>query len=268
MTALSTTPDAGHLTAPSADRRGAGFARLTAVELRKSVDTRASQWLLVTVLALTAAACAVQLGVAAPQERTFTTLLTVAQVPASILVPVVAILAVTGESSTRSILLTATLVPDRVRLGLAKLAAVMVLVLAVTAAVAVLAAAATAVGVAIGGPARPWAVEPALLGGVALSQVLLGLVGVGLGLLLVSSPLAIVTYFVLPTVLTALGALVQRLAEPLSWVDLNAALAPLTLADPAAMSGGQWGRLAVSTAVWGLLPLVVGLVRLRRRDIA
>ena len=86
------------------DRRP-GLARLTGVELRKMVDTRAGFWLQLFNLGLMIAFVVVALILADPQDRTFQDLMWVALWPASSLLPVVGVLLISSEwsiSCTRS----------------------------------------------------------------------------------------------------------------------------------------------------------------------
>jgi hypothetical protein len=110
-----------------------------------------------------------------------------------------------------------------------------------------------------------WAMEWSLLGGLALSLLLLVTQGVAFGLALLSTPVAIVAYLGLPTLWSILGMTVSALREPAQWLDINSATLPLMGGQ---MDGTQWAQLATSTAVWVLLPLVFGLWRTARRDVA
>jgi ABC-type transport system involved in multi-copper enzyme maturation permease subunit len=264
MTATTATP--ADASTRAADERRAGFARLVAVELRKTVDTRSARWLLAVVLLLPVVGCAVTIGTAGAPGVGFTDLFSLSALLASILLRVVAILTVTAEFTTRSITTSALLEPRRLRLGLAKVAAVTVLALAVSAALVVVAAAMTAVSAAFGSPLDPWAVEPAAVLGTSAHLVLLALVGVALGLLLTSSALAVVCWFVAPTALSLTAGLVESLAGPLGWVD-TATFTALDGLGAVPVTGEQWARMAVTTAVWVVLPGAAGLVRLSRREL-
>ena len=103
------------MTAPS-------FGRLTLVELRKMVDTRAGFWLQLLVAVLTLAAVVVVCIVADADEATFQDLFTVAMTPGAVLLPIIGILLVSSEWSQRTALITFTLVPRRMRVMGAKVA--------------------------------------------------------------------------------------------------------------------------------------------------
>lgn len=239
------------------------LGRLVRVELRKAADTRGGFWLLTTLALLGAAVVVLLLGVGEPSERNFPTLLTTAQLPLGVLLPVVGILAVTGEWSQRTALTTFTLVPRRSRVLAAKVLALVALALLAVLASVVAAALGNAVAQAASGAEARWG-EPSLLFYVALFQVLGVLVGVGLAMALLSAPQAILAFLVLPTLLTALASLVDALEEPARWLDLAGTTTRLLGGE---MTGQAWGRLAVSVAVWAVLPLAVGAVRVHRREV-
>jgi ABC-2 type transport system permease protein len=118
MSAAATTAPAfsGELTRP-------GLGRLTRVELRKMIDTRAGFWLLLTVAALTVLAVFLLILVGDASDHDLRDMLSVAVAPSSVLLPVVGILLVSSEWSQRTALITFTLVPQRPRVLGAKLAA-------------------------------------------------------------------------------------------------------------------------------------------------
>jgi ABC-type transport system involved in multi-copper enzyme maturation permease subunit len=233
--------------------------RLINVELRKLVDTRAGRWLLITVAAVAAALAAVVAIWGKPEEQTFENFFAMSALPIALLLPVLGILLVTSEWSQRTALTTFTLVPRRHRVATAKLVAAGLAAIAsvpVSLAVAALATAAS------GGE---WSFRAELIPNTALAQLVGVLMGLGFGMVLLNSALAIVVYLVLPTAWTVLGATIESLQKAASWLDTGATT--VTLFEPH-MTAGDWARLGVSAAVWVLLPLVVGLLRVERREIA
>jgi hypothetical protein len=104
-----------------------------------------------------------------------------------------------------------------------------------------------------------------VLGHAVVLQVVSVLMGLGFGMLLLNSPLAIVLYFVVPTVWSVLGELVRRLDAAAQWLDTGRTTAPLMAED---LSAGQWARLGVSVLVWVGVPMTVGLARLLRREVS
>jgi ABC-2 type transport system permease protein len=239
------------MTAPS-------LQRLTAVELRKMIDTRAGFWLLVLVALSAIAVVVLVVAVGEEPDGTFANLFQGTAEATSIFLPIVVMLAVTSEWSQRTALTTFTLVPQRERVVAAKVLAGCVLTL-VALAICMLAA---ATGNLITGGS--WSIRLAELGGAA-GYSLLGMLGaLALGLLLMHSALAIVTYFVLPTIVGIVVEVVRALREPSEWFDTTKSFEPLVNGS---MDSGDWARLGVTCAIWIGVPLVLGLLRLRRHEL-
>lgn len=232
------------------------LARLSAVELRKTVDTRAGLWLLIATGLVAVAVVAITLAVGDDADREFSELYFFTLGATSLLVPVVGILAVTSEWSQRTALTTFTLVPERWRVIAAKAAAGIALGLLVLVACLV----ASAAGNAIAGGSWSFGLD-ALRNGV-LVQAITMLSGFAFGLLFLSSPLAIVLYYLLPTAWGILGELWDAL--PADWLDTSRTMEPLYENE---MAGGDWARLAVSLGLWLILPIAIGLLRLRRHEL-
>jgi ABC-2 type transport system permease protein len=261
---MTATTDVMPASAPATAAVPVPMVRLTLVELRKLADTRAGMWLLIVIGLATVATSAVLLGWADDSEITFTALYTFGLMPSAVLLPVLGILSVTSEWSQRTALATFTLVPARARVLLAKAAAGTLIALAATAATAVLAAAANTIAPALGG-AGSWSLDPSLIWQSLLLQVVLVLMGNAFGALLLNTPLAIVVYFALPTVWSILGGSIRALADASKWLDLNVTTQAMTEPD---MTSGEWARLAVSAGVWVVLPLVLGAMRVLRREVS
>jgi ABC-type transport system involved in multi-copper enzyme maturation permease subunit len=236
------------------------LARLTLVELRKMVDTRAGLWLQITVALLTTALVAVFYVFANAADLTLSTTLSVAVLPAGVFLPVLGVLLVTSEWSQRTAMITFTLVPHRSRILVAKLFAGTLLGFVATA--MCLSAAAVATVFAPGG-GETWSLSPEFLGRVTLSVVISMFLGVAFGAMLLNSAPAIVLYFVLPFVGVGLGAIPQ-LNGIATWLDPVRTLGPLN-AD--AMSATQWAHLGTMLALWIAIPLLVGLWRITRGEI-
>jgi ABC-type transport system involved in multi-copper enzyme maturation permease subunit len=193
-------------------------------------------------------------------------MLIASQAGVSLLLPVLGILSVTSEWSQRTALTTFALVPDRYRVLTAKLAGCAALATAFLAIGVAAAAAARGLGGAFGRSAGSWSLPPAQLGGMLAYSLALAFMGVAFGLVLMSPALSIVLYFLIPTIWSALGEMIKKLHTPGEWLDSNRTLG--TLADPAgAATAGEWARIGVSLAVWLLVPLVIGLFRLSRREV-
>jgi ABC-type transport system involved in multi-copper enzyme maturation permease subunit len=243
-----------------ADRRPT-LARLTLVELRKMVDTRAGFWLQIAIAGLTLLMVALFCVIADADDRTLRgTLANAAVAPASILLPVLGVLLVTSEWSQRTAMVTFSLVPDRRRILSAKLLAGVLLALGAVAVCLPL----SALGMLVApGSGDVWSLPAEALGRAALSVVLGMLIGLGFGALLLYSAPAIVLYFVLPFVSAAVGAIPH--AEPVAvWLDPTGALSRLT-ADT--MSGLDWAHLGTTLLLWLVVPLGVGAWRIGRGEV-
>jgi ABC-2 type transport system permease protein len=98
------------------------FSRLVRVEWAKATDTRAARWLLALVALSTAGIMLVPVLAPTTFDQTYASYLRVAAFGLTILLPVVAILMLTGEWSQRSVITTFTQEPRRIRVLNAKLA--------------------------------------------------------------------------------------------------------------------------------------------------
>lgn len=240
------------------------LSRLTGVELRKLTDTRAGRWLLVTMLLSAAVLAGVQLAVNEPAGRTLQVFFLGALLPTGILLPVLGILSITSEWSQRTALTTFALVPVRGRVLLAKLAAGAVAALGSVGACLLLAAAANLIALGTDGYGS-WRIEAAVLANAMVFQLVNVLMGLAFGMVLLNTPLAIVTYFVLPTAWTVLGGMVGWLADAAGWLDFTRTMEPVLAG--ATLTAQQWAQFGTSTAVWVLLPLAIGAVRVLRTEI-
>lgn len=238
-----------------------GLGRLTLVELRKMTDTRAGFWLLISTALLTIAV-AVIAGLALPgEDATLVNYFAISLIPASVLLPVVGILLVTSEWTQRTAMITFALVPHRGRILVAKLLAGMGLTLVAWQICLIVALVATAL--AGGGGDDTWSLSAALIGQAVVSVSIPMLTGIGFGAALLASAPAIVLYFVLPTAFGILGSL-NALEGVARWLDQSRTMGKLV---EDTFSGNQWARLATSVALWTLLPLVVGWIRVARSDV-
>lgn len=258
MTTTLTPAAPARRSAPAYTRPG--LARLTLVELRKLADTRAGMWLLVVIGLGAVVTTTIMLIFADGKDQTLNGFLQFGLLPASVLLPVLGILSMTGEWTQRTALATFTLVPVRGRILVAKVAAGVLIAVVTTAAALLLAV----VGELIAG-GHHWDLTAALTGQAVLSLVAYMLVGLGFGAALMNSALAIVVYLVLPTVWSILTSMIKSLRHVAQWVDLGMASTPL--ASPG-VTGVEWARFGVAVAIWAGLALAVGFVRAMRREVA
>jgi ABC-type transport system involved in multi-copper enzyme maturation permease subunit len=272
MSTTTTTTHSDTAVARGRTRAGADpdlrppMTRLTEVELRKAIDTRAGFWLLIAVVLLTVAVVVIRLTVGPGAEHTLQNAFQISSLGSTLLLPVVGILLVTGEWSQRTALTTFGLVPVRGRVVVAKLFAVLLLGVAATVVCLLSSVAGFAVAQAFGGGHGGWSLTGVSIGYTLLAEELNLLIGVGFGLLLLNSAAATVTYFVIPMIWSILGTVVTALHTTATWLDLTRTTSPLS--EPTAMTGAQWQHLGVSCLVWMVLPMLAGWWRLRRREIS
>jgi ABC-type transport system involved in multi-copper enzyme maturation permease subunit len=237
-------------------------SRLIRVELRKLVDTRASRWLLIAIVAITLLIIVIFFLNANKSDRTFSNFMGATATPQGFLLPVLGILLVTGEWTQRTALVSFTLVPVRGRVLAAKVAAALLAGLAAIVVAMGLAALATVAG----GGSNAWDnIGLDDIGKFGILQVSGVLQGLAFGLLFLNSAAAIVTYFVLPIAFSIVADLWHALHKAQPWIDLNTSQQPLFGADH--MSGTQWAHLATGTLIWVVLPFVVGVVRVLRAEV-
>lgn len=266
----TTVPARTAARAPRADFRPS-FARQTALELRKMVDTRAGVSLVAIIAALVVVASFVPilLGLAIEElsPPSWGDSLSTATGATSFLLPILGILTVTSEWGQRTVLTTFTLEPRRLRVMAAKTAAGIMVALAATLLAAAWATVITPVGGAILGEAANWSVEPRQVLAATVSQVLGLLAGMALAALILNTPAAICAHvgcvFVLPMVLVGLS-LWEPAAQIAPWLDFTSAQSALG----APMAAEQWGQLAVSGGIFLVLPMVLGWVRIARSEIS
>lgn len=230
--------------------------RLARVEGRKMVDTRAGSWLLLlSVFAAIGGVLGERLG--SGEDTGLGRLFLTASATSSLLLPVIAILLVTSEWSQRTGLITFTLVPARGRVVAAKLIAALALAVIVT----LLCLALAAIGASTSsGPG----LELSEVGRGLLYQAIGVSIGVGIGLAIMNTPGAIVFLFVGPLLVATVGAISESLNDVTIWLDQSALE---QLVDSGGVPDDDWAKVAVTVAAWALLPLAIGMLRLRRGDI-
>jgi ABC-type transport system involved in multi-copper enzyme maturation permease subunit len=238
------------------------FGRMVSVELRKMADTRAGMWLLISIGLITAAIITLFFFLADQDERTFINFMGITATPQGFLLPVLGILLVTSEWGQRTTLTTFALEPSRGKVIWAKVAAALVLgVAAIVVAVAV-----AALATLVGGAEDSWSnIGLDDLGKFTLLQVSGILQGLAFGLIFLNSAAAIVSYFVLPIAFNIVATLWDALSDIAPWVDLATAQTPLFSAVD--MTGEEWAQVGTASAIWILLPFVLGLVRVLRAEV-
>lgn len=258
--ATTTRPPGGFLPIP--------FRRLVAVELTKMFDTRSGLWLLRSI-GITALLASVAVTIWAPDKAlTYESFASAVAFPMAVILPMIAIISVTGEWSQRTGLATFTFVPRRGRVIGAKLVCAVGIGVAGIFAAAGIGAVGNLAGSWLNGVETVWDVGFLPLTMIVLATVLNMLIGFMLGVLLRNSAAAIVAYFVYGFVLTGLTeilAATQRwFFDIRPWVDFNYSQGLLFETVP---DSEHWAQLATSGSVWLLLPLIVGLRLVLRSEV-
>ena len=258
MTAVS----AGGVLPARVAPRAIPLMRVTQVELRKMFDTRSGFWLIASIVITAFLATAGVILFAPDTELTYATFVSAIRFPMAVILPMIAILAVTSEWTQRSGLTTFTLIPHRKRVITAKaISSVTVGVVSVVLAFAI-GALGNLAGTAITGTTLVWNISLTGYLYFFLGNVLSMLLGFMLGVLIRASAGAIAAYFVysflLPTIFGLLAASVTWFRDLQPWVDVQFAQTPLFLFE-GAVTGEQWAHIAVTAVVWLVIPLAVGL---------
>ncbi|MBS42933.1 MAG: ABC transporter permease [Nocardioides sp.] len=245
------------------------FSRLLGVELRKMFDTRAGVWLMASVGGLAVIASAAVVLWAPDDALTYETFGAAVGMPMAVVLPVIAILSVTSEWSQRTGLTTFTWVPRRGRVIAAKTVnAVLVAVVGMLIAFAI-GAVGNVVGSALAGVDTVWNMTLGDFFAIQLANLLGVLIGFMLGVVLRSSPAAMVGYLVVVYVLTGLtmtlAAFQEWFADLQPWVDFNYIQGALFEGPYESAEG--WAQLGVTTVIWLVLPLAFGLWRTLRAEV-
>jgi len=244
------------------------FRTVVGVEVRKAFDTRSGFWLLVTIALAGLLATGAVLAFASDADLTYDNFAGAIGVPMTILLPVVAILAVTGEWSQRAGLTTFTLVPHRGRVIRAKLTVTVMIGLASMALALAVGALGNIVGTALMGVDTVWDLSFTSILYIVGADLIGMVVGFTLGILTRNSAGAIVAYFsywfVLPTLSMVLAANQSWFEKAQPWVDFNYDQGKLY---DGGFSGQDWAQLALTGTVWLLIPLAFGLWRVMRAEV-
>ncbi len=242
---------------------GIPLARLVRVEIRKQLDTLSGRWMMIAIALVQA--LAVTIAVFNVDQHSWMTYVAVTTLPMAILLPVIGIMGATSEWSQRTAMTTFAHEPRRGRVVAAKVTGSLLLGLAAYLVCLLLAAGAHQLAISTQGVAGDWSVDGWTVAGGAVIVGIYVLQGSAFGLAALNTPAAIVGYLVLPILLSMLTGMVASLRGLGEWVDLNTTLAPL--AQGLAPTGDQWGRVGVSVALWVLLPMLIGIWRVLRREV-
>ncbi len=269
MTATIISPDTIEAAPARRIVRPIPTTRLVKIELRKMFNTRSGFWMLLSIGVLSVIATGAVLIFAPDSEIAYENFAAAIGFPMSVILPMIAILGVTSEWSQRSGLTTFTLVPSRGRVIGAKAFATFVVGVVSTAVAFAVGAVGNLLGSTIMGLDTVWDVSPA-----AAAQILLGnlvgmAIGFTLGVVLRNSSAAIVGYFVvsfvMPGILVLLAQVRDWFGDLQPWIDWNDT--QVALFENGTDTAREWAMLASTTAIWIVLPLVIGLHFLRRSEV-
>jgi ABC-2 type transport system permease protein len=244
--------------------------RLVQVELRKSVNTLASFWLVaaIAILIIIVEGGLLLIVLIQSGDSTAGDYALFASYITAVVLPVLAIMLVTSEWTQRTAMVTFALEPRRSRVMLAKyLTGVALTVVAVV----------TAVVIGLVCALICQLVQPDLttfdlgfrfLGGFLITQLLAMSLGFAMACLLLNTPAAIVVFFAyraIPvSVFGVLSANFDTFSDIRPWIDFEFAQGPLY---DLSVSGSEWGHLITAGALWLGLPLALGVARILRAEV-
>jgi ABC-2 type transport system permease protein len=243
--------------------------RLVKVELRKMFNTRSGFWMLISIGVLSVIATGAALIFAPDSAVTYESFARAIGFPMSVILPMIAILGVTSEWSQRSGLTTFTLVPSRGRVIGAKAIATLLVGLGSMAVAFAVGALGNVAGSALAGVDTVWDISLSMAPQMVLGDLVGMAIGFILGVVLRNSAAAIVGYFVvslvMPGILVLLAQVRPWFEDLQPWIDWNET--QVVLFDGATNTGKEWAMLGSTTMIWVVIPLVVGLLSLRRSEV-
>ena len=247
------------------------FGRLVSVEVRKTYDTRAGLWLLISMAIVTALVMVIQLAVVVSQNLTvgYADFMLSTSFSIGVFLPVLGILLMSSEWGQRTAMVTFSLEPRRWRVIAAKLVVGLILAVAAVVVALALGALCNLLYGALSGDPVTWDLGVSQTVKFFALQEIGMLTGFALAALLLNSAAAIVIYFVYSFVLPPifeLGTLIDWFADVRPWIDFGAAQTPL-FDESTPLDGDAWAHLLVSGLIWLVLPLVIGWWRVLRAEV-
>ena len=243
--------------------------RLVKVELRKMFNTRSGFWMLISIGVLSVVATGAVIIFAPEDSVTYESFATAIGFPMSVILPMIAILSVTSEWSQRSGLTTFTLVPSRGRVIWAKAIATLLVGIVSMAVAFAVGALGNLAGSALAGVDTVWNISLSTAPQIVLGNLVGMAIGFTLGVVLRNSAAAIVGYFVVSFVLPGILVLLAQVRDWFSdlqpWIDWN--YTQVALFEGSTDTAREWAMLGSTTAIWIVLPLVIGLLFLRRSEV-
>lgn len=246
---------------PTSPPPSASFGRLVAVETRKFFDTTLGKTLTALVII---GSITVMTGRATLLGVDVQPTITISGLAMGTLLPVLGIMSVTSEFSQRTALSTFALEPRRARVMLAKTIPPVIATLAACVIVVVAGLAIVQIVALTQGQPAILTIDPTVLLGWLLTNLILVLNGVAIGMLFLNAPAAIVICVAGGVYWGAIALAGDIGATLANWLDLNRTTNPLLSGT---MSTTAAGSLAVSIAVWVVLPFVLGTIRVMRKEV-
>ena len=247
------------------------FARLVRVELRKSYDTRAGFWLLLSIGGVVALMLGIAVIITLVQSDPvlWGDFVAIAAYITAFLLPILAIMLVTTEWSQRSALVTFSLEPRRERVILAKMVVSVLLLLLTLALALVLGLVCTLICEIAQPDLTSWDLGLDSLAGFLVTQTLAMLGGFAIATLLLNTPASIVAFvvyrFILPGVFAAANALIDGFESVSHWLDFQTAQDDIYEWNLSGVE--EWSHLIVTGILWLVLPLGFGLWRILRAEV-
>ncbi len=244
-------------------------SRLVKVELRKMFNTSSGFWILVSIGVLSPISAGSLLVFGLNSDVTYQNFVRASGFPMSVILPMIAILAVTSEWSQRSGLTTFTLVPSRGRVIGAKAIATVLVGLGSVAVAFAVGALGNVAGSALAGVDTVWDISLFMAPQMVLFNLVGMAIGFTLGVVLRSSAAALVGYFVaslvMPGILVLLAQVRSWFEDLQPWIDWN--YTQVALLEGATNTGEKWAMLGSTTMIWIVIPLAVGLLFVRRSEV-
>lgn len=238
------------------------FGRLVRTELRKLTDTRAGRWLLATLLAATPIVAIVMVFTMSAKDLNYAKFVDFTSTPEKLLLPILGILTMTSEWSQRTGLVTFVLEPRRGRVLQAKVVAALALGIGMSIVMLLVSVIGNVLGQTLRNGHGSWSSAAPVSTEVTLVLLSWLLLGIALGMALLVSAAAIVVAFVVPNMFSAFFGSGSK--STTAWFDLNQAQSPLYSHD---ITGKGWVQLVAASALWIGLPMVLGVMRVRRTEV-
>ena len=237
-----------------------GLGRATALELRKSVRTPSRRWLLIAtgIVGLLSAGLVAFTGPA--EDHTFSVISFYTQSAISLPLPLVSVLLMTEDFGRRASSPISGSGLSRGAIIVAKLLASMIIAVAGAAYGVLLSVLATSAATPGAGEGR-WNATGMMILGSVLVQLIAQLSGAGWGLLLGSSPLAIVADVIVPLGLWIITGAVPGLQGVQEWLTPFALVRNLLSGQ---MGVAEWAQVGVVVLVWVVALNVAGIFRVHR----